>query len=101
MEALTKIKVLFRQSDTMALYGIPYEMRPGQSPRDLMRGSPRLPYGTHGAPFRPAGPREDWLWLGTPGWWGHFSPADQEAIKAFLVKHGDMVPTHPGEWSAL
>ena len=30
------MKVLYRQPDNNVLWGIPYKMKPGQSPRDLL-----------------------------------------------------------------
>lgn len=99
---LDGIKVLWRQSDTMALYGIPYDMRPGQQPADLTRGSPALGYGTYGAPYRAPGPRADWVWLGSPGWFGSLSPADISAVRSFLGSLVlDSIPTGPNEWAPV
>ena len=98
---LSSIRVLWRQSDTLALYGIPYDMRPGQSPADLTKGSPSLPYGTYGTPGRAPGPRSDWTWLGSPGWWGSYSRDEIDAIEAFLKAQGDNVPSWPNEWSVV
>jgi len=99
---LAGIRVLWRQSDTMALYGIPYDMRPGQQPADLTRGSPTLPPGTYGAKPRAPGPRDDWLYLGSPGWWGSLSRGDQSAIVAWLATlEPGIVPTGPNEWSPV
>lgn len=82
--ALNTIKVLYRQPDTLALWGIPYEMRRGQQPRDLWerRG-------------------DSWIWLGSPGWYGSMSKSDQAAVKAFLDQHREAVPENPHEWSLL
>jgi hypothetical protein len=82
---LNTIKILFRAPDTLALYGVPYEMRPGQQPGDLWR----------------AGRKEGWIWLGSPGWWGHLSHENQAAIKAFLAKHSDIIPNNPYEWDRI
>lgn len=99
---LNTIRVLWRQPDLMALWGIPYAMRPGQSPRDLWIGRlvpdrTFVGYGKH--VYRP-GPREGWIWLGQPGWWGNLSSEAQAAIVAFLepLRKADLVPTGPGEW---
>lgn len=98
---LSTIKILWRQSDTMALYGVPYAMRPGQSPSDLTRGIPFPAHGHYGAPGRCAGPRDDWMWLGSPGWWGSLNDDEQGEVRAFLEKHKEMVPSGPGEWSEI
>ena len=37
--SFSSIKILFRSPDTLTLWGIPYEMRPGQSPGDLWRSN--------------------------------------------------------------
>lgn len=81
---LDSIKTLYRQSDTLSLWGIPYKMRPGQQPRDI-----RPEY------------RTDWIWLGSPGWWYTMTRADRELVSGFLVKLGDLVPQGPNEWSEL
>ncbi len=87
MMNLGSIQVLYRQPDTMSLWGLPHGLRPGQSPRDLME----------------ADNSSSWFWLGTPGWWGSLSAENVEAIQAFLepLRELDAVPTHPGEFSVL
>jgi hypothetical protein len=85
MLPLQNIKILFRAPDTLALYGVPYEMRPGQQPGDLWR----------------AGNTKGWIWLGSPGWWGNMSPDDQAEVQAFLSKHHDAIPGNPYEWDRL
>ena len=82
---LDSVQILFRQNDTMSLWGLPHGLRPGQSPRDLQEVN-----NTKG-----------WIWLGTPGWWGSISRSDIEKIRKFLEGVGDMVPFHPGEWSTV
>jgi len=74
----------------MALYGIPHRMREGQQPGDLWRryGSPRAALA-------------DWLYLGSPGWWGSIKEEDQERIRTFLQKLGPLVPGGPFEWVDL
>ena len=105
---LSKIKVLWREPDVMSLWGIPYEMRQGQSPRDLYLAEwpTKRPWTEHygrGQPEKlsrqvPSG----WIWLGTPGWWGSLSSEDQAAIQAFLAGiPKDMIPSGPGEWVSL
>lgn len=80
-ERLREVQVLWRQPDTMALWGIPYGMRPGQSPYDLHR----------------AGNTRGWIWLGSPGWWGSLSRKDQEEIQSWLATLED-IPQGPAEW---
>jgi hypothetical protein len=87
MPVLATIKVLFRCPDTLALWGVPYNMRRdvGQSPGHLWR----------------AGQTKDWIWLGSPGWWGSLSPASQTAIKEWLAARADDIPENPYEWVTL
>ena len=83
-EKLKTIKVLYRRPDCLTLYGIPYEMRPHQSPKDILEKY-----------------RGDWIYLGTPGWYNHYSEIEIKLIKYFLAKLGDRVPEWPHEWSRL
>lgn len=83
--SLSSIRVLWRCPGSMGLFGIPYEMRAGQSPRDLYD----------------VGNVSDWTWLGSPGWWGSLSGPYQKRVAAFLGSLGDLVPEGPGEWSEL
>ncbi len=87
---LSGIRVLWRRPDSLCLYGLPYDLRPGQSPYDLWRGRKPTP-----------GPCDGWIWLGSPGWWGTLSCGDQEIIAAFLKTHAENVPGGPCEWSPL
>lgn len=104
---LASVRVLWRQSDTMSLWGIPYDLRPGQEPRHLVAATwPDVtPPGWRSCdvpPKKRAGEvPSNWLWLGNPGWNGSLSVEDVAAIKAFLapIREADMVPTGPGEWS--
>lgn len=86
---LKMIRVLYRQPDTMALYGIPYEMRRDvrQEPRDLIRGNAGQIPG-------------DWIWLGSPGWYGSMSLDERAAVDLFLLVVGE-TPDNPGEWFTL
>ena len=77
--------VLWRQPDTLTLWGIPHEMRPGQSPADLFAAMPFPRYGWYGTPGRVAGPREGWRII---------SASEAQS-------YGDAVPQAPGEWSRL
>ena len=89
---LSTIKVLYRQSDCMSLWGVPYQMRPGQSPGDIRRAGN---IGVCGSPL--------WTYLGGPGWWGNISREDQAVIEAFLapIRRADLIPTGPEEWTDL
>lgn len=102
------IRVLYRQPDTMALWGIPYALRPGQSPRDLWEGR-KIPdtiaaaRGWYGRTISSPGPRADWVWLGQPGWYGTLSPEMIEATKLFLesLRGLAQIPEDPAEWVDL
>lgn len=102
-ETLKNIKVLFRTPDSLALYGIPYNMREdcGQQPGDLWRAyrdyEPPPPghYGSKQIDI------SDWVWLGTPGWFGHMTTEEIEVVKEFLAEHKDDVPGNPYEWSRI
>jgi hypothetical protein len=101
MSDLSTIRVLWRQPDTLALWGIPYEMRPGQSPRDLWRArdayvAPRPGhYGSKRVNL------DDWIWLGQPGWFGSMSTERVTEVKAFIARHRADVPGNPYEWTTL
>lgn len=104
---LSAIKVLWR-SPELGLWGIPHEMRPGQSPRDLWESrlvpdTVKQAQGWHGATMRIPGAREGWIWLGSPGWWGHLTKAEQAEIKAFLspLRAEGRIPGNHNEWSGL
>jgi hypothetical protein len=97
----TKIRILYRDGN-LQLWGIPYLLRPGQSPRDIQRAHeeyvpPR--YGHHGG--RRSVGTGDWIWLGTPGWYGSYSDADVVLIKTFLKVHANDVPGNHYEYSIL
>lgn len=101
---LRGIRVIWRQPDTMSLWGIPHAMRAGQTPGNLWGGrlvpdTIRRAQGWHGATLRSPGPREGWVWLGAPCWWGNLPESAQRAIEAYR-KLLD-VPSNPGEWSEV
>lgn len=105
---LATVRVLWRQPDLMTLWGLPYEMRVGQSPYDLWKSTTtedtvRSASGWHGARLPAPGPRPGWLWLGQPGWWGHLTPEERAAIEDFLapLRAADLIPSGPCEWTAL
>lgn len=89
MRDLNTIRVLYRQPDTMALYGIPYEMRRDvrQEPRHLIAGNGGSIPG-------------DWIWLGSPGWYGSMTADEVAAVKLWLLVIGE-TPDWPGEWLEL
>jgi hypothetical protein len=100
---LAAIKVLWRRPGTLCLYGLPYLMREGQSPYDLWRAHEEWkapPPGHYGSKRIDL---SDWIWLGSPGWWGSYSKADHAAIKAWLdLPHvKPCIPGNPCEWSPL
>lgn len=102
---LATICVLFRAPDTLTLYGIPYDMKPGQQPGDIWRGrrlqDPAAPHYVLGATVSVPGPASDWIWLGQPGWWSNLTREEQRAISEWLEKLGDVVPVNPYEWTTL
>lgn len=76
---LKKIKVLFRDAQgSMALWGIPYDMKQGQSPSDLQR----------------ADNTKEWFYLGVPG-------AEPKEVLEFLESVKEYVPKRPGEWDEI
>lgn len=102
---LASIRTLYRQPDCLALWGIPYNMRPGQSPRDLWN-APRPDVlarvaGRSGAMMHAPGPLDDWIFLGCPGWWCNIPREDQQQIQIWLDKLGDLVPGNPCEWATV
>ncbi len=97
-ERLETIRVLWRQPDVLALWGVPYDMRKGQSPRDVWEGR-RAPF--NGISLRAPGPSDGWIWLGSPGWWGPYPAGSSEraAIESFLAKLPEStIPNRPYEW---
>ena len=106
-DRLSSVRILFRAPETLALWGIPYELRPGQSPRDLWDSTSiadTLAHarGVYGATIRTPGPREGWVLISpAPGWWGSMSRDDQAEAKAFIAEHKESVPEHAYEWSSL
>jgi hypothetical protein len=98
-----QIFVLYRKPDALGLYGIPYRMREGQSPRDLQKAHddyvPPRPghYGSKQTDL------SDWVYLGHPGWWGDMGAGHpvRKAIVAFAAEHPDAIPRGPYEWVDL
>jgi hypothetical protein len=93
LRELASVEVLWRQPDTLALWGIPYGMRAGQAPYDIWRA-------------RRDGPARvgvsDWIWLGQPGWWGDLSRERRAAVEAYLAAlDPDVIPGGPCEWAEV
>jgi hypothetical protein len=97
-ESLQAIKVLYRAPDTLALWGIPYDMRPGQAPRDLQRArdswTPARPghYGSKPIDL------SNWIFLGYPGSRGSLTAVEGETIAAYLTDKAADIPGNPCEW---
>lgn len=91
---LDKIVVLWRQPDTLALWGIPYAMRDEcqQTPYDLWKSSRGEGYGPTAPRYR--ADLSDWIWLGSPGWWGGHLPESRIAIQVWLAPLAmlDLIP---------
>jgi len=85
-ENLATIQALYRAPDSLTLYGIPYKLREDQSPRNLAEMY-----------------REDWIYLGEPGWYGNMSDAQQRMVEEWLAPHrrAGVVPGGPHEWSYI
>lgn len=103
VDKLAEVRVLWRQPDTLALWGIPYDMREGQSPNDLARAhrnweAPR--YGSYGSKRIDI---SDWVWIGQPGWWGSWTSSDIAALKTWLAspRIAENIPGGPCEWTTL
>lgn len=100
LETLSTIRILFRAPDSLSLYGIPYQLRPSQAPRDLFMRS--VPYGR----FQrlEAGPVPvGWIWLGTPGWFGSMTGEEQTLVRAWLGerRERDELPGNAYEWTEI
>ncbi len=102
-KSLSSIRVLYCENDTLALWGIPYDMRPGQQPDDLLRADRRQreQYDPRLLQAKLRDVKSGWIWLGSPGWWGHLSPSRQSEIREFLAAHKDCVPNSPNEWCPI
>jgi hypothetical protein len=75
------IRVLFRECYTLTLWGIPYRMRPGQAPKDIVN-------------------RVEWIYLGQPGWF-YGSTGDHEAADRWIDAHRDLIPMGHYEWTEV
>lgn len=103
-ERLRAIKTLWRQPDTMTLWGLPYVLRPGQSAYNLFKAErdwrrPRYDDRT--------GPRRislaDWVYLGEPGWWGRRGEGEKQRVERYLSRPDirGCVPESPVEQSPV
>ena len=83
---LDRIVVLWRKPDCLSLYGIPYAMREGcgQTPKHLWDARDadyrRSPLDTTRRVTL-----DDWIWLGSPGWWGSMLPEERTAVEVWLA----------------
>ena len=84
MSRFKTIRVLYRDAN-LSLWGVPYNLRPGQSPRHI----------------QDAGNARDWIWLGSPGWFGGMTIAEMDEVRAYLAKLGPLVPGNAYEHSTL
>ena len=98
---LARIKILFRRDDSLTLYGIPYDMRPGQQPGDLWRAHRDYVPTRYGAFGSKNIDLSDWVYLGEPGWFGIWDAEAIRLIKAWLEKHAEEIPNNPFEWTRI
>jgi hypothetical protein len=83
---LDEIVVLWRKSDCLSLYGIPYAMREscGQTPRHLWDAQ-NADYRRSPMDTTKRVDLSDWIWLGSPGWWGSMLPEERTAVEVWLA----------------
>jgi hypothetical protein len=101
---LASIRVLWRQPDTLTLWGVPYEMKAhvGQQPYDLWRARRDHVPPRSGAYGAPALDLSDWIYLGEPGWFGACSREEIASIGLWLASlPNDAIPGGPCEWTRL
>jgi hypothetical protein len=95
----SRIFTLFRHPNTGSLIGIPYQMRPGQSPRDLLRAHQEY------VPSKPGhyGPAQISLadWVALEGCDVSLPKAQREQVQRFCVARAELIPKGPGEWTDL
>jgi hypothetical protein len=84
MRKLETIRVLYRDLN-LSLWGLPYNLRPGQAPRNL----------------QDAGNTAGWIWLGSPGWFGGMTIAEMDEVREYLARHAVYVPGNAYEHSTL
>lgn len=88
MSDLTTILIIYRENDTMSLWGITERMRPNQQPADLLTNR---------------NARASWIWLGSPGYWGALTLRERTKREAFVKtwRQRGAVPESPNEWNYL
>lgn len=86
-ENLRRVRVVVY--DGNAFLGVPYEMREGQQPLDVIE---RYRHGHNGAPA--------WVWLGSPGWYGTMS-FEQRTMAQTIVERCGRVAWYKGCWTTL
>ena len=96
---LSSIRILYRQPDVLSLWGIPYNMRPGQTPRSILFPVFNREFLRYD--MRPLGVPSDWIWLGSCGWFGHYDEDEIKKVKDFLALHWNNIPDGPHEWCRL
>ena len=96
---LDKIVVIWRQPDTLALWGVPYAMRDdcGQTPKhlwDARKSFYEKPISNRVYARKNPTNLDDWIWLGQPGWWGSLLPEERTAIEVWLAPLAtlDLIP---------
>lgn len=80
--AFSDIKVLLWHKG--AFWGIPYQMRPGQQPLDILEKY-----------------RGEWTYLGGAGWYSSMTTPEMEAAKAFVAQHRHKITAYEGAWIDL
>jgi RNA-splicing ligase RtcB len=109
-ETIDSIQTVFRDHQGGGLWGLPYKMRHeiGQNPRHLWEGR-RSPDPAHQPPvyigytISTPGPLPEWVWLGTPGWYGSMTKEEQELVNRFVdrLRSDGLLPQWPGEWQEV
>lgn len=109
-ETIDGIRTVFRDASSGSLWGIPYTMNHeiGQTPKHIWDGrtmpDPMHPPPTYiGYTIPDPGPAPDWVWLGTPGWFGSMNREEIELVKAFQerLRAEDLMSQWPGEWQEV
>lgn len=113
-EKLDSIVIVWRQCGGVSgsqgtLWGIPYAMRPDQSPGDLWKARERsreqarvMKPGCYGG--SKVTNLDDWVYLGSPGWWETRDLEAKRLAKQWLAGleiAGIELPRHSGEWVVL
>lgn len=107
MRSFEHIRVLWRHPYNGWLYGVPYEMRPGQSPTDIFRGKghrePCMNFIGDGSGRLVSGER--WVDEVVPSDWMLLSESDPQTrawLRAVEDRDGrGTVPCRAYEWAAI